>query len=1019
LPIMDARYRALQANGVITANPYTAVQSGPNVTIPNFMTQRRNNINGQIPNANLAVTTTNSITTSNNLVTISGTAPVLVKAIRVNGIDYKVTWTSVTAWTLRLVVDGNVTLNITGVDVHGNVITTTQTVNIVYTGPSTSPLGAVVFNEIMYNPAIPGASFVEIYNTSPTVTFDLSNWRVNGIDFTFPPGSIITNRQIIVLAANHGAFIRTYGSTVPVFGEFAGNLDNGGETLSLIAPGDAPGEEIVIDRVRYEPVEPWAVTANGRGASLQLIDAAQDNSRPSNWSDGSGWKFFSFTGNMTAMTNQLRVYLNIAGQIYVDDLWLVAGTTPETGANLILNGDFEGPFLTNDGGPWLFSQPSLSNTVISTEVKHMGTGSLKLVHALPGPTSFLIQNDVIVPAAGQHTLSFWYLPIATNATLTTYVNGFYRPSANVRSVLSSPGAANPTAAALPPYPPLWLNELQPNNVNGIRDASNTPEPWLELYNAGTNALSLDGLYLANNYVSNLTQWAFPPSITLAPGEFKIVWLDGDPGQSSGTNLHTSFRLHPSSGTVALVRMVGDEPQIMDYLTYNNIGPNLAYGDYPDGQPFYRSTLYTVTPGSTNVSRPGAVFINEWLAGNQTGLVDPADGDREDWFELFNPNEYAVDLGGYYLSDTLTNKTQFRIPNGYTVPAQGHLLVWADNESGQNNTNNVDLHASFALSRSGESIALFAPDGTMIDGITFGGQTNDVSQGRFPDGSANLYFMNMLTPRAANRVLGLDNTPPVLSFMGDRTIDEGRRFTYQASASDADFPIQTLTYSLDAGAPAGAIISSGGELRWAPSEAQGPGVYSLTVRVTDDGSPAQSDSETINVTVREVNRAPWFTNTQEKHVKAGDTLSFLTGFDNDIPANALAFSLAPGAPAGLSVHPATGQLSWTPAAGQAPGNYLVTVEALDNGVPPLGGSHTYRVYVYESSATVVVVQMAREGNNVRLSWPASPMAQYQVQFKDTLDASWQPHPTAVTVVGDTASLVDPAPPGQRFYRVRIQ
>ena len=54
--------------------------------------------------------------------------------------------------------------------------------------------------------------------------------------------------------------------------------------------------------------------------------------------------------------------------------------------------------------------------------------------------------------------------------------------------------------------------------------------------------------------------------------------------------------------------------------------------------------------------------------------------------------------------------------------------------------------------------------------------------------------------------------------------------------DADLPANTLSFSLDAGAPAGATITPAGAFSWTPTEAQGPGVYSITVRVTDNGTP---------------------------------------------------------------------------------------------------------------------------------------------------------------------------------------
>src|SRR6185369_16319297 len=133
------------------------------------------------------------------------------------------------------------------------------------------------------------------------------------------------------------------------------------------------------------------------------------------------------------------------------------------------------------------------------------------------------------------------------------------------------------------------------------------------------------------YTTNLTTWQFPAGTTIGPGEFKLVWADGEPGENVAGHLHTSFRLNGSTGAVALVRLVNDRPQITDYLTYANLGSNLSYGSVPDGQPFQRQVLYVVTPRTNNFAAPAALFINEWLAGNTNVLADPADGNFDDWF----------------------------------------------------------------------------------------------------------------------------------------------------------------------------------------------------------------------------------------------------------------------------------------------------------------------------------------------------------------------------------------------------
>src|SRR5204863_479527 len=80
-----------------------------------------------------------------------------------------------------------------------------------------------------------------------------------------------------------------------------------------------------------------------------------------------------------------------------------------------------------------------------------------------------------------------------------------------------------------------------------------------------------------------------------------------------------------------------------------------------------------------------------------------------------------------------------------------------------------------------------------------------------------------------------NTTPMLAPIGNRAVDEGSLLAFMATATDPD--PQTLTFSLDPGAPAGAGIDPvTGAFTWTPTEAQGPGTFAVTVRVTDSGTP---------------------------------------------------------------------------------------------------------------------------------------------------------------------------------------
>jgi hypothetical protein len=751
-PLVDARYSAFRANDVPVDSPDGGVTVGA-AGMTSWIAARRAFILSQIPVAAFNVTSTN-FNSASNYITITGTAPVTAKDILINGGEYPITWTTVTAWSVRvpLTVTGTNTLVVTALDRAGNALgSRTNVVN--YTGGAPDPSGTVVINEIMFNPPADETSFLELFNTHTNYTFDLGGWRMNGLSYTFPPGAVIPPRSFVVVGRNHGEYAKAYGAITPFFAQFDGALDNDGETLTLLRPGAMPGEEIIVDKVKYEGRAPWPEAARGGGSSIQLIDPAQDNARVSNWSDGTGWRFFSFTTNLNG--TRLLLYFDAPGNVYLDDMALVAGTVSGVGTNYLVNGDFESSLAP----AWRLQGTNGTNSASSPAAKLSGNAGLDLRFFPAGSASqYLYQDLSNVTVSATYTLSFWYLPLTSSGNIQFRVSSGFRGAVPVRppsgplAINATPGAANALTVPLQPYPLVWLNEVLSVNTTGLTDGQNEREPWIELYNSSAAPIPLDGLFLSDDYV-NLTKWSFPAGSLLQPGQRKLVFADNEPGESTASEGHANFRLSAGTGSVALSRAVSGGSQIIDYLNFDNLGANHSYGSCPDGQLFDRREMFNPTPSLANncAAAPLAVFINEWMAANTGFLRDPSDNDADDWFELYNPNAFTVDLGGSFLTDNLTNKFQFQVPsNGhYTIPALGYLLVWADGEPGQNSTNVADLHVNFSLRQAGEAIGLFAADGTLIDAVSFLEQTNNVSQGRSPDGGPDVVFLIMPTPRGAN------------------------------------------------------------------------------------------------------------------------------------------------------------------------------------------------------------------------------------------------------------------------------
>ena len=805
-PQFTARSAALAFNGV------TGISS-PSV-IGSYLNGRRTYINTQITASDakaFAITSNggNNFTSATPVAVIDGTAPFATAAIEVNGTPMPLEWTSPQVFRIRVPLVGvtNV-LNLVAVRADGTPLPgMTKSVTVRYTGVIQQAADYVGINEIHYNPLEPGASFVEIFNRSLSTSFDLSGCRLNGVDYTFPDGSVIPPANYWVLVRDRAAFVLAYGSGVRVLDEFAGSLDNGGERLSLVRGSGT--NEVVISEVRYDDAPPWPSVADGRGSSLQRIDASQSSWRVANW--------------MAAETNAV--------------------------------------------------------------------------------------NRV------------------------------------------TPGRANAAAGALVAFPPVWINEVLPANVSGPKDNAGDRDPYLEVFNTGSNDLDLGGYYLTDNWTNRLA-WAFPFGSVVPAGGFLTIWADGEPGESASGIPHTSFRLSPTNGVVALVRDDGGVAgaTVLDHLSWRSLPADRPLGLIPDGLARSVRTLFYPTPGATNdASFPDfRVTINEIMAQNRVTVVDPADGDYDDWFELHNGGTNTVDLSGFYLTDRLTNSvgSMFRIPSGYPIPAGGFIRIWADNETGQNQPGTADLHVNFSLAREGEQVGLFDPRGVLVDGITFGAQTNDVSLGRFPDGApAPLYSMEVPTPGLPNALVG-GNRPPVFAPLAPMSSPEAVLITFTVGAVDPDQG-QTVTYALGADGPPGAVIDpNSGRFQWLPSENEGPGVYSFLVRASDNGSPVRTSLLRGQLTVTEVNVAPILPAAVTLEAKEGvEFLARLEAADADRPVQALTFELDGIAPLGLTLSP-NGHIAWTPDESFGGTVQTVAYRVRDDGVPSLSVSGVVQIRVVE-------------------------------------------------------------------------
>lgn len=139
----------------------------------------------------------------------------------------------------------------------------------------------VVISEANYHPPAPFGrqlEFVELYNPADGAV-DLSGWRLTrAVRFTFPAGTKLEPGRYLVVARHAEELRDFFAITSPIFGDYLGTLDNGGDTVLLVDNTNS-----YVDQLRYCDEVPWPIGADGTGGSLQRRCHDGETSAPQNW----------------------------------------------------------------------------------------------------------------------------------------------------------------------------------------------------------------------------------------------------------------------------------------------------------------------------------------------------------------------------------------------------------------------------------------------------------------------------------------------------------------------------------------------------------------------------------------------------------------------------------------------------------------------------------------------------------------------------------------------------------------
>lgn len=224
------------------------------------------------------------------------------------------------------------------------------------------------------------------------------------------------------------------------------------------------------------------------------------------------------------------------------------------------------------------------------------------------------------------------------------------------------------------------------------------------------------------------------TLNLSPKLFKkgknVIAVEVHNNQAASSDLYWSCELYTSVGANSGETTLTD-PVIQLSDGDNNI--NLTASFKP----------LTETERKTQGLTP--VCINEVSAANNTYVNEYFK--RNDWIELYNTTDAAINVAGMYLSDNPEKPKKYLISGGGAttiVPAHGFLVVWCDKLSPQS-----QLHASFKLDADGGDVLLTAKDESWTSRLTYTRHRADETVGRYPDGASNVVTMNVPTIEKPN------------------------------------------------------------------------------------------------------------------------------------------------------------------------------------------------------------------------------------------------------------------------------
>jgi hypothetical protein len=648
-------------------------------------------------------------------------------------------------------------------------------------------------------------------------------------------------------------------------------------------------------------------TANWSGGTLYCYGTAVVSNAPG------GTFNETFAGNMTLQTGS-PLFAN-AGQFNVNP-GSGGSATFSVAFNNSSTVSIQSGSLSLMGGGTTTSTGSFAVPSGATLDLHVGTFNLVLGSSVSGAGLFSVSGATVnengtCAVTGTNTFSSGTVNINPGSTFTPVLLNLSGATLGLSNNVSVSGLTTWTGGAIQGNSTL-------NAMGGltISSAGFKTLTGCTLINTATANWSGGTLYcygsaVLSNAPSGTFNETFAGNMTLQSGSPLLA----NAGQ---------FNVNPGSGGIASVS-----------VPFTNSGTVQVLSGTLNVSGLYDQTAGLTLLNGGNINNTSPLEIQGGtLAGN--GVVSGSVTNNGSVSPGMSPGELMV---GQTYAQTTNGALDIELAG--TVPGTSFDLLVVTNTASLAGTLNATLTNGF-----------YPAANALFTFLNAGVRTNTFANFFYPSNLVGLQLV-YTTNSASIQVI---NVRPVINPVPDQNIPELVPFSTTATATDADLPPQTLTWSLISG-PTGLTLNSSGVLNWTPSQTQSPSTNTVVIRVTDNGTPPLSVTNSFAIVVYEVNIAPTLPNISTQTV---DELTLLTvtntATESNIHATNAGYFLL-SAPAGVSIND-NGVITWTPSQLQSPSTNLVTTVATNTDIYDLNNTHlnatnTFTVIVREVNVAPVL------------------------------------------------------------------